>query len=145
MHTSTTQYYSKNSIPNNCENNIICTWLSPQNRYINTYCIKVSLDPEIQRLPFAVSFVRFWVNRIWSDISICFHFISDISFAGKADRKLRTLKGISCNYKWQQSSYFKYSNLYLIPVKFWCEIIASVFVIQKCLDFWTTVNAAVNA
>lgn len=93
--------------------------LSPQNTFSWSGNPKAAL----------YSFIRYiHVNRIWSDISICFHFIS---FTEKAVRKLRTLKGISYKYKRQQSSFFKHSNLYLIPVKFWCEITASVFVIQN--------------
>lgn len=86
----------------------------------------LSHDPEIQRLPFAVLFVTFMLTGYGRTFLFVF-----ISFAEKAVRKLRTLKGISYNYKRQQSSFFKHSNLYLIPVKFWCEIIASVFVIQN--------------
>lgn len=123
MHTSTTQCYLKNKfltfVKTMIYMYILCTCLSPQNTFSWSGNPKAAL----------CSFIRYiHVNRIWSDISICFHFIS---FTEKAVRKLRTLKGISYKYKRQQSSFFKHSNLYLIPVKFWCEIIASVFVIQN--------------
>lgn len=113
MHTSTTQCYLKNKFLT----------------FVKTIYVQNTFSWSGNPKAALCSFIRYiHVNRIWSDISICFHFIS---FAEKAVRKLRTLKGISYNYKRQQSSFFKHSNLYLIPVKFWCEIISSVFVIQN--------------
>lgn len=107
MHTSTTQCYLKNKF---------LTFV--KTIYVHVCRHKtLSRDPEIQRLPFAVLFVTFMLTGYGR--TFLFVFISDfISFAEKAVRKLRTLKGISYNYKRQQSSFFKHSDLYLIPVKF---------------------------